>query len=218
MNQADSLISALKSASKDLGFEAFGISQPQLKPDTARDLRRFVAKGHHGSMAWMKETLERRSNPITLWPEVKSIIVVAMNYGPETDPLLQLENKEQGAISVYARHRDYHDVIKGRLKTLAAQLCAQASRRNLQCDVKVFVDTAPVMEKPLAQEAGLGWQGKHTNLVSRNFGSWLFLGSIFTTLELPAGEQEIDHCGSCSNCLDICPTNAFPAPYQIDAR
>lgn len=218
MRQTDSLISVLKSAARDLGFDAFGISQPQLEPDISRALREFVAKGHHGSMSWMKETLERRSNPTNLWPDVKSIIVVAMNYGPEADPLRQLENKEQGTISVYARHRDYHDVIKGRLKTLAAQLSAQASRRELQCDVKVFVDTAPVMEKPLAQQAGLGWQGKHTNLVSREFGSWLFLGSIFTTLELPADDPETDHCGSCSNCLDVCPTNAFPAPYQMDAR
>lgn len=201
-----------------MGFDAIGITQPKLDSSIFRNLHSFVENGHHGSMAWMKETLERRSDPVTLWPEVKSIIVLAMNYGPETDPLSQLEDVEQGVISVYARHRDYHNVIKGRLKTLAAQLCSQASRRNLECDVKVFVDTAPVMEKPLAQRAGIGWQGKHTNLVSREFGSWLFLGSIFTTLDLPSQENEIDHCGSCSNCLDACPTNAFPAPYQIDAR
>lgn len=166
-------------------------------------------------MTWMTETLERRGDPRVLWPDVKSIIMLAVNYGPEADPLVALEEKTNGTISVYARHRDYHDVIKGRLKTLASKIIAQTDR---SAEVKVFVDTAPFMEKPFAQSAGLGWQGKHTNLVSREFGSWLFLGSIFTTLDLQADNKDVDHCGSCQSCLDICPTKAFPAPYQLDAK
>lgn len=169
-------------------------------------------------MAWMATTLERRLSPRILWPDVRSIIMLGMNYGPESDPMDALEKQRSGTISVYARHRDYHDVIKGRLKTIAGGLMAEARRSGLEGDVKVFVDTAPVMEKPLAQRAGIGWQGKHTNLVSRDYGSWLFLGSIFTTLELAADEEETDHCGSCRACLDICPTDAFPAPYKLDAR
>ncbi len=185
---------------------------------TADGLKAFVDAGYHGSMAWMAETLERRSAPKSLWADVKSIVVLSMNYGPETDPLEILEKPDQAALSVYARHRDYHDVIKGRLKTLAAKMVARARQGNEACDVKVFVDTAPVMEKPLAHRAGLGWQGKHTNLVSRDFGSWLFLGSIFTTLDLDHDTPETDHCGSCRNCMDACPTDAFPAPYRLDAR
>ncbi len=161
----------------------------------------------------MAETAERRSDPRTLWPEVRSIILLGLNYGPAGDPLAALRHKDRGSISIYARNRDYHDVIKGKLKEVAGFLAAKASS-----DVKVFVDTAPVMEKPLAEAAGLGWQGKHTVVVSREFGSWLFLGAIFTTAELPADEPERDHCGSCRRCLDICPTKAFPAPYQLDAR
>ena len=164
-------------------------------------------------MDWMAETAERRADPRTLWPEVRSIILLGMNYGPDCDPLEDLDKRDRATISVYARNRDYHDVIKGRLKELAGFLVARAGG-----DVKVFVDTAPVMEKPLAEAAGLGWQGKHTVLVSREFGSWLFLGAIFTTAELPADTPESDHCGSCRRCLDICPTNAFPAPYRLDAR
>jgi epoxyqueuosine reductase len=167
-------------------------------------------------MAWMAETFARRADPKVLWPEVRSVVMLALNYGPTVDPLAALERRDRGAISVYARHRDYHEVVKGKLKTLAAWLVAAA--RPLATEVKVFVDTAPVMEKPLAAAAGLGWQGKHTNLVSREFGSWLFLGAIFTNLELPADEPERDHCGSCRACLDICPTAAFPAPYKLDAR
>ena len=182
------------------------------------NLRGYVAAGFNGTMDWMAQTLDRRSSPQRLWPEAQSVIMLTMNYGPEMDPLESLLHKEKGAISVYARHRDYHDVIKGRLKTLASKLSALAGRLGQDCQVKVFVDTAPVMEKPLAQQAGMGWQGKHTNLVSRESGSWLFLGSIFTSLALPVGEPETDHCGSCSNCLEICPTDAFPAPYQLDAR
>jgi epoxyqueuosine reductase len=167
-------------------------------------------------MAWMAETFARRASPQALWPEARSVVMLAVNYGPDAGPLAVTHERDNGAISVYARHRDYHDVIKGRLKTLASWIVANAGDAGV--DVKVFVDTAPVMEKPLAASAGLGWQGKHTNLVSREFGSWLFLGSIFINLDLPADEPERDHCGSCRACLDACPTAAFPAPYQLDAR
>jgi epoxyqueuosine reductase len=167
-------------------------------------------------MAWMAETFARRVDPKTLWPEARGVVMLALNYGPGVDPLAALERKERGAISVYARNRDYHEVVKGKLKTLAAWLVAAA--RPQAAEVKVFVDTAPVMEKPLAAAAGLGWQGKHTNLVSRDFGSWLFLGAIFTNLDLPPDEGERDHCGACRACLDACPTAAFPAPYKLDAR
>lgn len=164
-------------------------------------------------MEWMADTAERRADPRTLWPEVRSVILLGLNYGPANNPLSELAEKDCGYISVYARNRDYHDVIKGKLKEAAGFLASKASS-----DVKVFVDTAPVMEKPLAEAAGLGFQGKHTVVVSREFGNWLFLGAIFTTAELPADEPERNHCGSCRRCLDICPTNAFPAPYQLDAR
>jgi epoxyqueuosine reductase len=163
----------------------------------------------------MAETQERRSDPRKLWPDVRSIVMLGMNYGPDENPLVALDDKSAGAISVYARHRDYHDIIKGKLKMLAQWLLKEAGKN---ADVKVFVDTAPVMEKPLAEAAGLGWQGRHTNLVSREFGSWLFLGSIFTTLDLEADGGESDHCGSCRSCLDICPTDAFDSPYRLDAR
>jgi epoxyqueuosine reductase len=164
-------------------------------------------------MEWMATTAERRADPKALWPEARSILVLGINYGPAEDPLASLAAGDRGTISVYARGRDYHDVIKGRLKELAGYLAARGG-----ADVKVFVDTAPVMEKPLAEAAGVGWQGKHTVLVSREFGNWLFLGSIFTTAELPPDAPEPDHCGSCRRCLDVCPTDAFPAPYQLDAR
>ena len=164
----------------------------------------------------MAQTQERRADPRALWSQARSVVVLGVNYGPDGDPLAALADKSAGAISVYARNRDYHDVIKGRLKTLAGWIVAQARPDATQ--VKVFVDTAPVMEKPLAAAAGVGWQGKHTNLVSREFGSWLFLGSIFTDLDLPPDAPESDYCGACRACLDICPTNAFPAPYQLDAR
>ena len=165
-------------------------------------------------MTWMADTADRRAAPKALWPEVRSVILLGMNYGPADDPLATLKQTTSGSISVYARHRDYHDVVKGKLKLLAGWLAGAACG----ADVKVFVDTAPVMEKPLAAAAGLGWQGKHTNLVSREFGSWLFLGSIFTTLDLPRDTPAEDRCGSCRACLDACPTAAFPAPYQLDAR
>jgi epoxyqueuosine reductase len=170
-------------------------------------------------MDWMAANALRRANPSELWPDVRSVIMLGMNYGPQSDPLAALENKAAGNISVYARHRDYHDLIKGKLKQLASWLVAEAKRGGMaDADVKVFVDTAPVMEKPLAAAAGLGWQGKHTNLVSREFGAWLFLGAIFTTLDLAPDAAEPDHCGTCSACLDICPTHAFPKPYRLDAR
>ncbi len=174
---------------------------------------RWLAEGAHGDMDWMAETAERRASPKALWPEAKSVVMLGVNYGPAGDPLAALADPTRGAISVYARNRDYHELVKGRLKQLAGFMLA-----GRDGDVKVFVDTAPVMEKPLAQAAGLGWQGKHTNLVSRDFGSWLFLGAIFTTLELPPDAPERDHCGSCRKCLDACPTQAFPAPYRLDAR
>lgn len=164
-------------------------------------------------MAWMQETAERRADPRVLWADVRSIVMLGLNYGPDQDPRALLRERDRGNISVYARNRDYHDIIKGKLKQLAGRLASRTGS-----EVKVFVDTAPVMEKPLAAASGLGWQGKHTNLVSREFGSWLFLGSIFTALDLPVDPPERDHCGSCRACLDACPTNAFPAPYRIDAR
>ena len=167
-------------------------------------------------MTWMAETFERRTDLRKLMPDAMSVVMLGLNYGPETDPLAALSRPDRGAISVYARHRDYHDVLKGKLKELAGFLVAAA--RPEKADVKVFVDTAPLLEKPLAARAGLGWQGKHTNLVSREFGSWLFLGAILTNLDLPPDPPESDHCGQCRACLDVCPTGAFPAPYQLDAR
>jgi epoxyqueuosine reductase len=181
-------------------------------PASAR-LREFVAADRHGSMTWMADTLERRSHPNAMWPDARSAIVLGMNYGPDHDPREAQADPTSGALSVYAQGDDYHELIKGRLKQLAGFV---ASR--FPCEVKVFVDTAPLMEKPLAERAGLGWQGKHTNLLSRSHGNWLFLGSILTTLELPPDPPESDHCGSCRACLNACPTAAFPAPYQLDAR
>jgi epoxyqueuosine reductase len=203
----------LDEAAKKAGFDAIGVASADRVPELSGRLAEFVAKGRHGTMEWMAETLERRGSPRALWPEVRSVIMLAMNYGPDKNPLELLDRKGRAAISVYARNRDYHDVMKGKLKEIAQKFASRSG-----AGVKVFVDTAPVMEKPLAEAAGLGWQGKHTNLVSRDFGSWLFLGSIFTTAELEPDLPETDHCGSCRACLDICPTDAFPAPYQLDAR
>ena len=186
--------------------------RPDALGEAKRHLAAFLAAGAQGDMHWM-ENAERRGDPRVLWPNVRSIVMLGVNYGPDEDPLTILSERTRGAISVYARGDDYHDVIKPRLKAVARALIARASG-----DVKVFVDTAAVMEKPLAAASGLGWQGKHTNLVSREFGSWLFLGAIFITLELPPDEPERDHCGTCRACLDICPTEAFPAPYRLDAR
>ncbi|MCU0831130.1 MAG: tRNA epoxyqueuosine(34) reductase QueG [Rhizobiaceae bacterium] len=195
------------------GFAALGVTSASAPHEQGERLRQFVAQGHHASMAWLAETLERRVSPDAMWPDAKSAIVFGMNYGPDTDPLVILAQKDRAAISVYAQNRDYHDIIKGRLKEIAQRFAARFG-----AGVKVFVDTAPLMEKPLAARAGLGWQGKHTNLVSRAHGSWLFLGVILTDAELAGDAPETDHCGSCRACLDICPTAAFPAPYQLDAR
>jgi Uncharacterized Fe-S protein len=207
------LTSFLKSEAKAVGFDLCRVTSPDSIPEAPQRLKSFLDAGYHGTMTWMEETRERRADPKTLWPEVRSVVLFGMNYGPDHDPRALQDQPDKGAISVYARNRDYHDVIKGKLKDIATRFAARA-----RADVKVFVDTAPVMEKPLAAAAGLGWQGKHTNLVSREFGSWLFLGSLFTTAELVVDEPEVDHCGSCRACLDACPTNAFPAPYRIDAR
>jgi epoxyqueuosine reductase len=204
---------ALQERALELGFDILGIATPDSIPLAAERLRQFLAEGAHGDMEWMQTSAPRRSNPRALWPQARSIIMLGLNYAREGDPLAVLQRRDRGAISVYAQSADYHDVIKPRLKVLARWLTAHAGG-----EVKVFVDTAAVMEKPLAAAAGLGWQGKHTNLVSRQFGSWLFLGAIFSTLELPPDPPEQDHCGSCRACLDICPTAAFPAPYRLDAR
>ncbi|WP_417414764.1 tRNA epoxyqueuosine(34) reductase QueG [Hoeflea sp.] len=211
--RAERLKTFLKTEAERLGFCALAVAPAQAAPDLRDRLSEFVALGRHGSMQWIAETLDRRADPQVLWPEARSVIVLAMNYGPDCDPLENHARKDSATISVYARNRDYHDLIKGKLKELAGKFASRAGG-----DVKVFVDTAPVMEKPLAQSAGIGWVGKHTNLVSRSHGSWIFLSSIFTTIDLVTDTPEIDHCGSCRACLDACPTNAFPAPYQIDAR
>jgi epoxyqueuosine reductase len=195
------------------GFDVVGVTRPDAAPQARARLERFLAEGLHGDMAWMAGNPQRRGDPHVLWPQARSIIMLGLNYGGADDPLAILRRRERGAISVYAKGDDYHDIIKPRLKSIARWLTLQAGG-----DVKVFVDTAAVMEKPLAEAAGLGWQGKHTNLVSRELGSWLFLGAIFTTLWLPPDAAETDHCGSCRACLDICPTAAFPAPYRLDAR
>jgi epoxyqueuosine reductase len=207
------LKAALADQARALGFDAVGVTDPDAIADIARHFRAFLDQGAHGDMDWLAASPERRMDPRVLWPGVRSVIMLGVNYGPDENPLEILQHRTRGAISVYAQGDDYHDVIKKRLKALARWLVAQSNT-----EVKVFVDTAAVMEKPLAQAAGLGWQGKHTNLVSREFGSWLFLGAIFTAAELPRDTAEIDHCGSCQACLDICPTAAFPAPYKLDAR
>ncbi len=196
-----------------LGFDAVGFASAVADDRDRRNLDAFIAQGRQGGMAWMGDTAERRVDPSTLWPEARSVICVGMNYGPALDPLAPPGRPDRGAISVYAQGRDYHDVMKKRLKSLARWLVETAGG-----DVKVFVDTAPVMEKPLAMRAGLGWQGKHTNLVSRRFGSWLFLGELFTTLELEPDPPESDRCGSCTRCLEACPTGALTGPYRMDAR
>jgi epoxyqueuosine reductase len=204
---------AIRAKALDLGFEAFGVADLNRPWPAGERLQTFVAEGRHGTMDWMETTLSRRLHPRAMWADARSAIVLGLNYGPDTDPRLALEDGARGAISVYAQGDDYHEVIKKRLKALARWMVAAHP-----CELKVFVDTAPLMEKPLAQASGLGWQGKHTNLVSRDFGSWLFLGVILTTLDLEPDVETQDHCGSCRACLDICPTDAFPAPYQLDAR
>ncbi|MGL4235161.1 tRNA epoxyqueuosine(34) reductase QueG [Tabrizicola sp.] len=195
------------------GFVKAGVCRPDAVPEAAGRLRAFLAEGRHGQMGWMAEREEWRGSPAALWPEARSVIMLAEAYTPEDDPMAGLAERDRGVISCYAQGKDYHDLVKRRLKRLGRWLIDQAGG-----EIKVFVDTAPVMEKPLAQAAGLGWQGKHTNLLGRDLGNWVFLGAIFTTLELEPDAPEVDHCGSCTACLDICPTKAFPAPYQLDAR
>ena len=204
---------ALTREALSLGFDSIGIADPDAIASVREKLEAFLAAGAHGQMEWLADNPGRRADPKVMWADVRSVIMLGVNYGPDENPLAILAQRSNAAISVYAQGDDYHDLIKKRLKLLARWLIGQAGG-----DVKVFVDTAAVMEKPLAQAGGLGWQGKHTNLVSREFGSWLFLGAIFTTLELPRDDAVIDHCGSCRACLDACPTAAFPAPYQLDAR
>ncbi|MGN6515403.1 MAG: tRNA epoxyqueuosine(34) reductase QueG [Rhizomicrobium sp.] len=195
------------------GFDVVRFTKAEAHPDAAEALASFLGANRHGAMDWMERNADRRADPKTLWPEAKTAIVLGMNYGPRNGYFDRQVPKDRAAISVYAQGDDYHDVMKTKLKRLGGWIA-----QDFKADVKVFVDTAPVMEKPLAQTAGAGWQGKHTNLVSRLYGSWLFLGSVFTTLEISPDESEQDHCGGCHRCLDVCPTNAFPAPYQIDAR
>ncbi len=203
---------AIRDRARSLGFDEIGFTDAALAPETRDRLRDFLAAGQHGDMAWMADRADARSHPRALWPEARSVIALATSYAPADDPLAVLGRPDRGAISVYARNRDYHDVLKGRLKHLAQFV---ASRFSAAC--RVFVDTAPVMEKPIAHRAGVGWQGKHTNLVSRRHGSWLFLGELYTTLAIPPDPPHADRCGSCTRCLDACPTDAFPAPYRLDA-
>jgi epoxyqueuosine reductase len=212
-NVSADLKTALASEARALGFDCVGVTDPGAIADVAKHFRAFLDAGAHGDMDWLAAHPERRADPRVLWAGVRSVIMLGVNYGPDENPLDILEQRTRGAISVYAKGDDYHDLIKKHLKALARWLVATSGG-----EVKVFVDTAAVMEKPLAQAAGLGWQGKHTNLVSREFGSWLFLGAIFTTLDLPRDDADTDHCGSCQACLDICPTAAFPAPYKLDAK
>jgi epoxyqueuosine reductase len=213
LTDPEKIKAALAEQARLCGFDVVGVTKPDAVPEAKARLDRFIADGAHGDMVWMATTAERRASPQALWPDVRSVIMLGMNYGPDRDPLAALQARTRAAISVYAQGEDYHELIKARLKQLARWLVANAGG-----DVKVFVDTAAVMEKPLAANAGLGWQGKHTNLLSRQFGSWLFLGSIFTTIELPPDSPEPDACGNCRACLDICPTAAFPEPYRLDAR
>lgn len=214
MTSADpgGLLSELKIRANALGFDAFGVARADARPDLPARLHEALEKGWQGEMDWMATTEQRRADPLALWPEAKSILMLGMSYAPDTDPLPQLKERRTGNISVYARNRDYHGLIKGRLKELAGLLARRAN-----AEVKVFVDTAPVMEKPFAEAAGIGWQGKHTVIVSRDHGSWLFLGAIFTNAELPQSAPHAESCGSCRRCLDVCPTDAFPAPFQLDA-
>ncbi len=210
---AELIETQLRQRAGDLGFCELRITGARLPAETGQRLRQAVGDGHHAGMDWLETTLDRRMSPDAMWDGAKSCIMLAMSYTPAMDVMARLEQRSTGVISTYALGRDYHDVVKGRLKTLAGWLAAQTDE-----DVKVFVDTAPLMEKPLAHRAGLGWQGKHTNLVSREHGSWLFLGAILSAADLKPDAAETDHCGSCTSCLDICPTNAFPAPYRLDAR
>jgi epoxyqueuosine reductase len=203
---------------RELGFATVGFAPAADDPLRARRLQEWLAAGHHGEMTWMEERADVRQGPQSMWPEANSVIALGMSYAPDVDPLALAGDRERARISVYAQGRDYHDVLKKALKALARWLTAEAGQLGLESALKVFVDTAPVMEKPLGEAAGLGWQGKHTNLVSREHGSWLFLGAIYTTLPFAPDAAHGARCGSCSACLDACPTQAFPAPFQLDAR
>lgn len=210
---SDRLKTFIRQRAAELGFDVCRFASAAEAWPAGERLRAFVEAGRHGDMDWMETTLDRRRHPTAMWEEARTAIVLGMNYGPDQDPLPLLEDRSAGYISVYARGDDYHEVIKGRLKTLAGQIAARNG-----ADIKVFVDTAPLMEKPLAQRAGLGWQGKHTNLLSRTHGNWLFLGAILTAAEIEPDAAEDEHCGRCTACLTACPTQAFPAPFQLDAR
>jgi epoxyqueuosine reductase len=210
---ADPIREAIRDHALACGFDAVGFAEASLDAEARAGLSDFIARGYHGDMGWLAATEARRGDPRVLWPEARSVVVLGVNYAPEGDPLTLLDAPDCGVVSVYARGRDYHDTLKRRLKALAHWIEGQWPGA-----LKLFVDTAPVMEKPLAERAGLGWQGKHTNLVSREFGSWLFLGEIYLSLELEPDAAEVDHCGSCRRCIDACPTAAFPAPYRLDAR
>jgi epoxyqueuosine reductase len=212
VEEADDPKALIRDRALRLGFDAVGFCRAELGPEARARLADFLAAGQHGDMGWLATRTEQRSQPTALWPEARSVIALGLSYAPEDDPLATLARPDRGNISVYARNRDYHDVVKGRLKQIALFVA-----QRFGAGVKVFVDTAPVMEKPLAQRAGLGWQGKHTNLVSRGHGSWLFLGEIYTSLELEPDAPHADRCGTCARCLAACPTNAFPAPYRLDA-
>ena len=210
---ADPIREAIRDQALAFGFDAVGFATAELDAEARDGLAEFIARGHHGDMGWLAGTAARRGDPRALWPEARSVVVLGVNYAPEDDPLELAQRPDRGAVSVYARGRDYHDTLKRRLKTLAHWINEQWPGA-----LKLFVDTAPVMEKPLAERAGLGWQGNDTSLVSRQFGSWLFLGEIYLSLALEPDLPERDHCGSCSRCLDVCPTKAFPAPHRLDAR
>jgi epoxyqueuosine reductase len=214
MREHKQLTAGLKAKAAELGFAACGVAQADISPRVGERLHAWLAEGMHGDMLWMAERAGQRESPGALWPEVRSVIALGMSYAPATDPLALADEGQIGRISVYAQGSDYHDVVKRALKALARWLVAEAPG----ADVKVFVDTAPVMEKPLAEAAGLGWQGKHTNIVSRDGGSWLFLGAIYTTLDLVPDAPGGNACGSCDACQRACPTDAFPAPYRLDAR
>ncbi len=209
----EALRKRLAERASELGFQAFGVTSPSASPELGERLAAWLEAGQHGGMSWMEHTAERRASPLLLWGEVRSIVMLGLDAPPASDPMASLTKRDMGTIATYARRRDYHDVIKGRLKELAQTLVRLAGTQ-----AKVFVDTAPVMEKPLAAAAGLGWQGKHTVLLSREAGTWMLLGAIFTNAELPLDIPGADHCGSCRRCLDICPTEAFPSPYRLDAR
>jgi len=209
----DAIREAIRDRALAFGFDAVGFAEARLDAEARAGLCEFIARGYHGDMGWLAGTTARRGDPRVLWPEARTVVVLGINYAPREDPLAVLDARDRGAVSVYAQGRDYHDTLKRRLRTLAYWIEARWPG-----GLKLFVDTAPVMEKPLAGRAGLGWQGKHTNLVSRDFGSWLFLGEIYLSLALEPDTAEADHCGSCRRCLDACPTSAFPAPYRLDAR